>query len=94
MRQRPDISWRSLYHDDGTRLQGWFVAGMGLPTGMITYYLPDSLWTELNDTGIHTFESAPKWDGHTPADVVLRLLKWREVSKAGPASGPVVRSTP
>jgi hypothetical protein len=88
MRQRPELSWRSWLHDDGSSLEHWFIAGMGLPAGMVTYHIPSKLWPYLDDAGIHTFERAPKWDGHNSQDVLARLLKWREVGKAGPVGGP------
>lgn len=81
MRQLPGMSWRSRLQDDGTSFPGWFLAGMGLPTGMISYHLADQYWAELDDSGIYTFPSAPKWDGHMPKDVVTRLLKWRKPDK-------------
>jgi hypothetical protein len=43
----PLISWRSKLHDDGTSFEGWFIAGMHLPTGDITYHLPMSDWDKL-----------------------------------------------
>jgi len=68
------ISWRAKYHQDGSMFEGFFVAGMGLPTGQISYHLPLTLWDELSE--IHTMEEGPKWDGHTPSEVVYRLLAW------------------
>jgi hypothetical protein len=72
----PDRSWRSRLHHDGTFLgETWFVAGMDLPTGAISYHLPADRWDELDHVG--TLERAPEWDGHTPDDVVQRLLRWQ-----------------
>jgi len=68
--------WRSLLHDDGTMFDGWFIAGMSLPTGPITYHLPIEMWDTLNDPGVATLNQAFPWDGHTPADVVQRLNDW------------------
>lgn len=70
-----DIAWRSMKHEDGTMFEGWFIAGMHLPTGDISYHLPDKDWDKL--TGyVETLPKAPTWDGHTPADVVKRLNEW------------------
>lgn len=76
MRSNPEISWRANNHDDGSSFDGWFIAGMHLPSGDITYHLPIDKWNLLDNKCIQTSLRAPKWDGHTPADVVERLLKW------------------
>jgi len=78
MRSNSWFSWRSKKHDDGTCFEGWFVAGMHLPTGDITYHLPLKMWEMLDNVGVKTCDLAPKWDGHTAADVVKRLGKWVE----------------
>lgn len=71
-----DISWKAPKHDDGSTIEGWFIAGMNLPTGDITYHLPDTYWDLL--TGVEALTKAPKWDGHTSSDVVKRLNEWTE----------------
>ena len=76
MRSNPELSWRANNHDDGTMFEGWFIAGMHLPTGDISYHLPIELWTLLDGSGIATSNKGPKWDGHTAADVVKRLFAW------------------
>jgi hypothetical protein len=76
MRSNPKISWRANNHEDGTMFEGWFIAGMKLPSGTISYHLPVHMWTLLDNRGIATTLRAPKWDGHTPADVVNRLIAW------------------
>jgi hypothetical protein len=75
MKSHPHGSWKSKKHDDGTLYEGYFVAGMELPTGMITYHIPlEQFWDHLPE--IQELEFAPKWDGHTSEDVILRLSKW------------------
>jgi|SRR5687768_6787238 len=71
--QMPNISWRSKQHEDGTMYPGYFVAGMDLPAGQISYHLPMNFWDYLST--VHTLPYA-KWDGHMPADVPERLLAW------------------
>jgi hypothetical protein len=39
----PAYGWKSRKHHTGERLPGWFIAGLDLPTGPITYHLPDFL---------------------------------------------------
>lgn len=76
MRSNPDISWRANNHVDGTMFDGFFIAGMHLPTGDISYHLPLSMWTLLDGSGIATSLRGPAWDGHTADDVVTRLRDW------------------
>lgn len=64
--------WKSKLHSDGTMFDGWFIAGLWVANGVqITYHLPVKLWTYIL---AQEFEKAPEWDGHTPADVITRLL--------------------
>ena len=76
MKTNPKISWRANNHDDGSNYESWFVAGMQLPTGDISYHLPLPMWKLLDNVGIKTSNKAPTWDGHTAADVVQRLEQW------------------
>ena len=76
MRSNPKISWRANNHRDGTMYPEWFIAGMDLPKGQISYHLPQWMWEMLDGVGIVTANLAPTWDGHTPADVIKRLAHW------------------
>lgn len=83
MVSNPSISWRSLCHEDGTMFSSdWFIAGINLPTGTISYHLPMSLWAMLNNQPIEIRKTAPKWDGHTSDDVLARLREWVEFRSA------------
>lgn len=64
--------WKSLFHDDGTTMDGWFIAGVETPDGMATYHLPLEWWTRFN---VRELERAPKWDGHTSEQVIARIQK-------------------
>lgn len=76
MRGNPELSWRANHHYDGTKYDGWFLAGMHLPTGDISYHMPISTWEWLDGCGIVTSLRAPEWDGHTSSDVLRRLVAW------------------
>lgn len=70
------MSWRSLAHhpDDKPMYANWFVLGIGKESGdQITYHLPLSRWDETDFA--RTLDHAPKWDGHSPSDVINRLKK-------------------
>jgi hypothetical protein len=75
MRAFPQKSWRSRFHEDGTMYPDFFVAGMQLDTDQISYHLELRWWDELDEICV-TLDRAPKWDGHSPSDVVVRLLHW------------------
>lgn len=70
MKSFPDLSWKSKKHHDGSGYEGWFIAGIHLPTGDITYHLPEWLWVHCPAKEL---EFAPEWDGHTSKDVLKRL---------------------
>lgn len=73
MKALKDDSWFSLKHDDTSSFEGWFICGIQLETGMVTYHLPIDLWDVARRTGALELELAPTWDGHTADDVVVRL---------------------
>lgn len=68
----PDISWKSLKHEDGELCfgGGWFIVGIDTPEGSYTYHY------EYKDYGMFQCQELPvakHWDGHTDKDVT-RLL--------------------
>jgi hypothetical protein len=68
--------WRSKLHSDGTMFDGWFVTGIGTEPGdQITYHLPMSKWGDTDWLGTER-PQAPDFDGHTAADVVVRLRRY------------------
>lgn len=72
--QNLDIAWKSKLHPDGTMFEGdWFIAGLNLPNGAITYHIPMRLWDSFDGQEL---ERAPEWDGHTAEDVLKRLRGW------------------
>ena len=78
LKAHPQLAWRARHHADGSMDAGWFVAGLDLPTGAVTYHLSDTLWPLLEAVPLRTLERAPAWDGHTSADVLDRLRRWIE----------------
>ena len=73
MKCAPAIAWYSLYHDDGTTWDGWFIAGLNLPNGTVTYHFPTKYMLAAAKTGANALDKAPAWDGHTPNVVLTRL---------------------
>lgn len=76
MASNPALSWISAKHHDGSEWEGWFIAGMELPTGDVTYHLPNSMMGAAMQTGCRVLDCGKEWDGHTAADVVTRLREW------------------
>lgn len=64
--------WISKQHHDGSMFDGWFVAGVDTPLGQATYHLPLAWWDRYERCCVEV-PRAPEWDGHTPADVLVRL---------------------
>ncbi len=69
-----DKAWRSKLHDDGSFLDGWFIAGLKTDLGQATYHLPLRMWGDFSN--IQELEHAPKWDGHTSEDVLTRIREF------------------
>ena len=75
LNSHPDLSWKSRLHDDGTMYPGdWFIAGMDLPTGDVSYHLEGRFWDRVR---VKALDLAPAWDGHTSQDVLVRLASWQ-----------------
>jgi hypothetical protein len=73
-------SWKSRLHADGGALPGWFIAGITTPEGEATYHLPDRLWGTLKAKEL---SHAPKWDGHTSNEVLVRIAALPALSVVG-----------
>lgn len=67
--------WKSKLHDDGTMFDGWFISGVETPQGQATYHLPLLWWDKFK---CRERDKAPKWDGHTPKDVIARIIQLKE----------------
>jgi len=92
MHSLPSLSWFSLRHADGELPFGddkWFIVGIQLPTGPITYHLPIRLLDLARKTGAQELKAGRPWDGHTADEVVSRLLAWASSSTPQPADGEV-----
>ena len=75
MASHKDMSWASRTHSDGSSFDGWFICGMNLPTGQVSYHLPDRMWSAVEEMGLDK-NPQPEWDGHTAEQVVERMAKW------------------
>lgn len=66
--------WRSKRHSDGTMFEDMFIMGLGKKDlEQITYHLPMRMWDATDFA--ETLEFAPLFDGHTPDDVIKRIIK-------------------
>lgn len=73
MATKPELSWWSHQHHDGSMFDGWLIGGMSLPTGTITYHMPIAMEPLIKLTGAKYKDKAPEWDGHDSDDVVNRI---------------------
>ena len=70
------ISWMAKYGEDGTEYKGFFVGGMKLPTGQVTWHLPMIVWDTLAAHRIKSFEFAPSSGCDNPRTVLSRIWQW------------------
>lgn len=63
-------SWKSKIHEDGTMYDGMFVTGFPTPTGMVSYHYDLEYWDLFK---IPEIPHAPRFDGYTDNDVLIRL---------------------
>jgi hypothetical protein len=80
MKLNPQISWYASRHEDDSMFPGFFIAGMQLPVGQVSYHLHIDPWWQLLQNGGHVpcHTNAPKWDGHTPQMSLDRIVEWIE----------------
>lgn len=72
----PGSAWRSKQHhpdDDPMFEGGYFIVGLRLATGTITYHYELAHWDDFRC--VPELPHAPKWDGATPAATVHRLIR-------------------
>ena len=83
MTEHPTLSWYSTKHDDGTEIEGFFIAGMHLPIGQVTYHMRVDPWLGLLRylTAIPELPFARAWDGHDATDTLVRLQNWLGLTK-------------
>lgn len=74
--QTQSRTWISSKHADKSSFDGSFIAGINLPTGPITYHLPNRLWIACVGAEAKVLDQAPPWDGHTSTDVLNRLARY------------------
>lgn len=68
---RPDVSWKSKLHHDGTMFDGMFIVGIQTPEGQATYHYDiDPYWDMFR---VLELTQAPEWDGHTPEQAIERI---------------------
>jgi hypothetical protein len=75
-RALPAGAWRSRRHhpEDQPIFDGYFVAGINLPDGVVSYHFTLARWNDFRH--VPELHAAPKWDGTGSRDSVARLLEW------------------
>lgn len=80
-------AWWSHQHHDGSKMDGWILAGIDTPVGPATYHLPVTETPYLPE-GIELEKGKP-WDGHTSEHVLFRLLSLNHGNTEGTAIEPI-----
>lgn len=70
----PDRAWKSKLHDDGTMYDGMFIVGFKTRLGQATYHY--DINPHWKDFKVKELDRAPKWDGHTPDEAIVRLFNF------------------
>ena len=65
-------AWIAQADNEGNVMPGWFIAGIDLPHGQVSYHLPNKHWSYAAQMFMQ-HERSP-WDGHTADDVLERLM--------------------
>lgn len=82
MQANREKAWYADRHHNGSSFPDHFLGGIDLPTGTITYHLPECRRNFC--ASLRHLDLAPEWDGHTPSDVLNRMASY--------AVGPDVRN--
>ena len=78
-------AWRSKAHhpDDSPMFEGgYFIVGIELDTGTITYHYKLTHWDDF--AAVPELDHAPKWDGAGPPETIERLLRLAQLMAEGP----------
>ena len=70
---RPNVSWKSKRHHDGTMYKGMFIVGIQTPDGQATYHYDINPYWDM--FRVKELNNAPEWDGHTPTQAIERIGK-------------------
>lgn len=69
---QPENCFKSLHHEDGSMFDNMFIVGIKTDEGYATYHYDiDPYWDMFH---VQEVETAPPFDGHTPADAINRIL--------------------
>lgn len=63
--------YKAKQHADGTMFDGYFIVMAQIASGQISYHYDLEYWDQFD---VPEVERTPEWDGHSPADVMTRLL--------------------
>lgn len=73
LKECKDRAWFSMKHSDGSMFDGMFIAGIDTDMGPATYHI-EGKYLLLFKKYVKEIPNAPEWDGHTPDDVLLRIM--------------------
>lgn len=74
----PELAWKSKLHDTGDMYEGMFIVGIDTPKGQATYHYDiEPYWDIFN---IKELDHAPKWDGHTSDDAIMRIASLADIN--------------
>jgi len=76
------LAWKSKKHhnpEENPMYEGMFIVGINTPKGQATYHYDiEPYWNLFN---VQELDTAPEWDGHTPAEAIERISCLTEYSR-------------
>lgn len=74
----PELAWKSKLHDTSDMYEGMFIVGIDTPKGQATYHYDiEPYWDIFN---VKELDHAPKWDGHTSDDAIMRIASLADIN--------------
>lgn len=74
-RMNPSMSWKSFSHENGSKREGQFIAGIRTHKGNVNMHMPTAeFWHLLH--GIEEKKCAPPYDGSTSREAMDCLEEW------------------
>ena len=65
-----DQAFKTRLDDNGSSMDGWFIAGLNTEFGQLTYHIPEIYWDYLD---VQQLDRNASYDGHNSEDVLNRL---------------------
>ena len=80
-------TWISPFQYDGTKVDGHFIIGINIPSGLITFHVPTEYWDLAVQLPLRVLEKAIRAEDLSHADRMKRLLQWISYQRKSSPNG-------